>query len=49
MSHVYDKYKVAAGFEMEGTGKDTFVISPGIKCSIRLSKRLLHWKQIINY
>src|SRR3990170_7804250 len=29
MSHVYDKYKVAAGFEMEGTGKDTFVISPG--------------------
>lgn len=28
MSHVYDKYKVAAGFEVEGTGKDTFVISP---------------------
>ena len=27
MSHVYDKYKVAAGFEVEGTGKDTFVIS----------------------
>ena len=26
MSHVYDKYKVAAGFEMEGR-KDTFVIS----------------------
>jgi len=29
MSHVYDKYKVAAGFEVEGTGKDTFVVSPG--------------------
>jgi len=28
MSHVYDKYKVAAGFEVEGTGRDTFVISP---------------------
>ena len=28
MSHVYDKYKVAAGFEVGGTGKDTFVISP---------------------
>ena len=27
MSHIYDKYKVAAGFEVEGTGKDTFVIS----------------------
>ena len=29
MSQVYDKYKVAAGFEVEGTGRDTFVISPG--------------------
>ncbi len=28
MSRVYDKYKVAAGFEVEGTGRDTFVISP---------------------
>ncbi|MDO8142139.1 MAG: DUF3422 family protein [Candidatus Brocadiales bacterium] len=28
MSYIYDKYKVAAGFEAEGTGKDTFVISP---------------------
>ena len=28
MSHVYDKYKVTAGFEVEGAGKDTFVISP---------------------
>jgi len=27
MSHIYDKYKIAAGFEVEGTGKDTFVIS----------------------
>lgn len=28
MSHIYEKYKVAAGFEVEGTGKDTFIISP---------------------
>ena len=28
MSHIYDKYKVAAGFEAEGTGENTFIISP---------------------
>ena len=47
MSNIYDEYKVAAGFESEGTGKDTFVLSPGGQMSDKIAEEIIALE--INY